>query len=155
MFVVTRLADFAAKIGDSLKKFGYYAQEEKEILLAESSSQGHGCWQRLFVRICSGSKNGKSTSFFCTMCERDVSIESRGSGEINRHFASDRHWERDVTYRVHKGLRFYNQFRQAITLTDVQLADYQIVPLKKKDLVTCFLKISCRSIVRSRQRCHF
>ena len=48
------------------------------------------------------------------MWERDVSIESRRSGEINRHFASDGHWERDVSYRVHKGLPVYNQLRQAL-----------------------------------------
>ena len=83
----------------------------------------------------SGSKNGKSTSFLYTMRERDVSIESRGSGEINRHFASDRHWERDVTYRVHKGLPVYNQL--VITLTDAQLADYRSRPFERK--VACYL----------------
>ena len=60
------------------------------------------------------------------MCERDVSIESCSSGEINHHFASDRHWERDVTYRVHNGLPVYNQLRQAVTLTDDQLACYAV-----------------------------
>ena len=86
----------------------------------------------ILSKFVSGSKNGKSTSFFCTMCERDVSIESRGLGEINRHFASDRHWERDVTYRVHKGLPIYNQLRQAISLTDDQLADYRSRPFEEK-----------------------
>ena len=66
------------------------------------------------------------------MSERDVSKESRGSGEINRHFASDRLCERDVTYRVHKGLPIYNQLRQAITLTDAQLADHRSRPFKEK-----------------------
>ena len=80
----------------------------------------------------SGSKNGQSTYFFCTLCERDVSMVSRGAGELVRHFGSDRHWERDVTYRVHEGLPIFNQLRQAITLTDEDMNSYRSCPFKKK-----------------------
>ena len=43
-----------------------------------------------------------STNSFCRLSDRDVSMASRRAGEFKRHFMSDSHWERDVTYRVHR-----------------------------------------------------
>ena len=43
------------------------------------------------------------------------------ASELVRHFSSDRHWERDVTYRVHEGMPIFNQLRQSIALTDEEL----------------------------------
>ena len=37
----------------------------------------------LFV---TGSSTGVATSFHCTICERDVSMETRGVGELGRQF---------------------------------------------------------------------
>ena len=80
----------------------------------------------------SGSKNGQSTCFLCTMCKRDVSMVSRGAVKLGRHFGSDRHWERDVTYRVHEGMPIFNQLRQPIALTDEELDQYRSRPFKEK-----------------------
>ena len=57
---------------------------------------------------------------------------SRGAGELVRHFTSDRRWERDVTYRVHKGMPIFNQLRQPIALTDEELSRYRSRPFKEK-----------------------
>ena len=132
MSVVIGLADFAAKIGDSLDNLVTTPKKKRKYSSRNHLRKDMVPGNDILSEFVSGSKNGKSTSFFCTMCERDVSIESRGLEEINRHFASVRHWERDVIYRVHKGLPIYNQLRQAITLTDGQLADYRSRPFKEK-----------------------
>ena len=55
----------------------------------------------VFELFVSGSSSGVETAFFCTLCQRDVSIAAKGEREILRHFASDKHWSLDVTYRVH------------------------------------------------------
>ena len=56
---------------------------------------------------------------------------SRGAGETVHHFSSDRHWERDVTYRVHKRLPISNQLRQPTALTDEQLESYRSRPFEE------------------------
>ena len=47
--------------------------------------------------IASGSTTGSDKAF-----HRDVSMETRGSGELSGHFFGDGHWQVDVTYRVHQ-----------------------------------------------------
>ena len=83
----------------------------------------------LFV---SGSSTGSDKSFFCTICHRDVSMETRGAGELTRHFSSDRHWQADVTYRVHKGLPIFNKLMDPIELSETQKADFLSRPFKDK-----------------------
>ena len=59
---------------------------------------------------------------------------SRWARELVRHFTSERHWERDVTYRVHKGMPIFNQLRQLIALTDEELNQYRSRPFEEKAL---------------------
>ena len=49
-----------------------------------------------FELFVSGSSSGVETAFFCTICQRDVSIATKGIREISRHFSSDKHWALDV-----------------------------------------------------------
>ena len=46
---------------------------------------------------------------------------AHGSGELARHFCSDNHWIRDVTYRVQMGLPILNRLMEPMTLTDAQV----------------------------------
>ena len=78
------------------------------------------------------SSSGVETAFFCTICQRDVSIATKGVREISRHFASDKHWLLDVTYRVHQGLQVYNKLLDPIELSDAQTRDYLARPFKEK-----------------------
>ena len=66
----------------------------------------------LFV---SGSSTGSDKSFLCTICHRDVSMETRGAGELTRHFSGDRHWQADVTYRVNQGLPVFNKLKDPLS----------------------------------------
>ena len=83
----------------------------------------------LFV---SGSSTGSDKSFFCTICHRDVSMETRGAGELTRHFSGDRHWQADVTYRVYQGLPVYNRLMDPIELSDTHKTDFLSRPFKDK-----------------------
>ena len=65
--------------------------------LRRSMVKGHPVFE-IFV---SGSSSGVEAAFFCTICQRDVSIATNGVREISRHFSSDNHWLLDVAYRVH------------------------------------------------------
>ena len=71
-------------------------------------------------------------AFFCTIYHRDVSIESRGAAEFGRHFYGDRHWQRDVTYRVQNGLTVFNRLMDPLVLSDAQLDDYRNRPCNGK-----------------------
>ena len=51
----------------------------------------------------SGAKNGQATYFHCRVCCRYVAMRAQGAGEFKRRFESDKHWVKDVTYRVHMG----------------------------------------------------
>ena len=70
---------------------------------------------QLFV---SGSSTGCDKHFFCMICHRDVSMESRGSLEFGRNFFGKRHWQLDVTYRVQNGLwgYFWRSSQQRLSL---------------------------------------
>ena len=54
----------------------------------------------IFSLFVSGASNGSATHFHCMICKRDVSMQSRGAREFIRHYSGDRHWTRDVAYRV-------------------------------------------------------
>ena len=88
--------------------------------LRRSMVKDHSVFE-LFV---SGSGSGVETAFFCTLCQRDVSIATKGVREISRHFASDKRWVLDVTYRVHQGLQVYNKLLDPMDLSDAQTREY-------------------------------
>ena len=84
----------------------------------------------LFV---SGSSTGSATMFHCMICQRDVSMESRGAAEFSRHFFGKRHWLLDVTYRVQNGLPVFNRLMDPMVLSDAQLEEYRNRPNKGKN----------------------
>ena len=81
-----------------------------------------------FPDFVSGSRSGEASSFYCLICEKDVSMASRGVGEFNRHFMTNDHWQKDVTYRVHRGMQVYNKLLEPLTLNDRQLEDHRSRP---------------------------
>ena len=86
----------------------------------------------VFELFVTSSSSGVETAFFSTICERDVSIATKGVREISRHFASDKHWLLDVTYRVHQGLQVYNKFLDPMELSDSQTRDNLALPFKER-----------------------
>ena len=68
----------------------------------------------------SGSSTGAATHLYCRVYHRDVKMVTRGPGEFVRHFGSDSHWFKDVTYRVHMGLHVYNRLLEPMALTESQ-----------------------------------
>ena len=82
---------------------------------------------QLFV---SGSSTGSDKLFFCKICHRDVSMESRGASEFARHFFGKRHWQLDVTYRVQHDLPIFNRLMDPMELSDAQVSDYMSRPSK-------------------------
>ena len=81
----------------------------------------------------SGSSTGSDKLFHCMICQRDVSMESRGAAEFSRHFFGKRHWQLDVTYRVQNGLPVYNRLMDPMTLSEVQVEEYRSRPSKGKN----------------------
>ena len=75
----------------------------------------------LFV---SGSSTGCPWSFYCMICHRNVSMKTRGAGELDRLFGTPKHWNADLTYRVHNGLPVYNRLRDPMVLSAEQEADF-------------------------------
>ena len=55
-------------------------------------------------------------------------MRAQGSGEFSRHFRSDAHWFRDVTYRVHMGLQVLNRLMEPVEMSECQLADNRSRP---------------------------
>ena len=86
----------------------------------------------VFELFVSGSSSGIDSAFFCTLSQRDVSIAAKGVREITRHFASDKHWLLDVTYRVHQGLQVYNKLLDPMELSESQMQEYLSRPCKEK-----------------------
>ena len=78
----------------------------------------------------SGAKNGQATYFHCLVCRRDVAMIAHGSGEFGPHFVSDKHWLKDVAYRVHMGLPVLNRLMEPMVLTEAQLAEYRSKPFE-------------------------
>ena len=81
-----------------------------------------------FPDFVTGLKNGVGTHFHCRVCKRDVATRAQGSGEFSRHFRSDAHWFKDVTYRVHMGLQVLNRLMGPMEMSECQLADYRSRP---------------------------
>ena len=54
----------------------------------------------VFELFLSGSSTASDKLFHCMICQRDVSMESRGPAEFARDFFGKGHWVLDVTYRV-------------------------------------------------------
>ena len=79
----------------------------------------------VYADFVSGSKCGKPTFFFCRVCHRDVRMKAHGAGEFKRHFSSDGHRYRDVSYRVHMGLPVYNRLLEPMELSAGQIADFK------------------------------
>ena len=82
----------------------------------------------VFPDFASGSSTGAATHFYCKVCHRNLKMVARGPGEFVRHFSSDGHWFKDVTYRVHMGLQVYNRMLEPVTLTEAQRAEYETRP---------------------------
>ena len=57
-------------------------------------------------------------------------MKAQGSGEFKRHFESDKHWLKDVTYRVHMGLPVLNRLMEPMEMTEAQLAEYRAKPFE-------------------------
>ena len=83
----------------------------------------------LFV---SGASTGSENHFFCTICHKDVSMETGGAGELVRHFSGLRHWQADVTYRVHQGLPVFNKLMDPLELSESQRSNFLSRPFKDK-----------------------
>ena len=78
----------------------------------------------IFSLFVSGASDGSATRFHCMICKRDVSMQSRGSREFIRHYSGDRHWIRDVTYRVQQGLPVFDQLMKPLELTSNERDEY-------------------------------
>ena len=108
LFVVVGLQDLAAKMEERLgsakkvKKYSSRNRLRRDMLTLNPAYE-------IFV---SGSKSGSDKFFFCRVCHRDVGMKAQGAGEFARHFRSDGHWFRDVTYRVHMGLPVLNRLME-------------------------------------------
>ena len=89
---------------------------------------GHPVFE-LFV---SGSSTGSDKLFHCMICQRDVSMESRGPAEFARHFFGKRHWVLDVSYRVQNDMPVFNRLMDPMVLTEAQLSEYRDRPRKGK-----------------------
>ena len=78
----------------------------------------------------SGAKNGQATYFHCRVCCRVVAMKAQGSGEFKRHFEYDKHWFKDVTYRMHMGLPVLNCLMEPMEMTEAQLAEHRAKPFE-------------------------
>ena len=120
LFGVVGLQDLAARREErlsSLKKVKKYSSRNRlrrDMLTLNPAYE-------VFV---SGSKCGSEKFFFRRVCHRDVGMKAQGAGEFARHFRSDGHWFRDVTYRVHMGLPVLNRLMEPMVLSANQLADF-------------------------------
>ena len=84
----------------------------------------------VFELFVSGSSTGSDKLFHCMICQRDVSMESRGAAEFARHFFGKRHWELDVAYRVQNNLPVFNRLMDPMELSEAQLEAYANRPSK-------------------------
>ena len=87
----------------------------------------------VFSLFVSGDSNGLASRFHCMICKRDVSMQSRGAREFVRHFSGDRHWTRDVAYRVQHGMPVFDQLMKPLELTSEQRAEYLSQDAVEKD----------------------
>ena len=87
----------------------------------------------IFSLFVSGASNGSVSRFHCMICKRDVSILSRGAREFVHHYSGDRHWSRDVAYRVQHGLPVFDQLMKPLELTSEERAAYLEQDVVDKD----------------------
>ena len=87
----------------------------------------------VFSLFVSGASNGSASRFHCMICKRDVSMQSRGAREFVRHFSGDRHWSRDVAYRVQHGMPVFDQLMKPLELTSEHRAEYLSQDAIEKD----------------------
>ena len=87
----------------------------------------------IFSLFVSGASNGSASHFHCMICKRDVSMLSRGAREFVRHYSGDRHWSRDVAYRVQQGLPVFDQLMKPLELTSEERAAYLEQDVVDKD----------------------
>ena len=59
-------------------------------------------------------------------------METRGVGELARHFLGVRHWNRDITYRVHHDMHVFNRLMDPMKLTAAQREEYLARPCNEK-----------------------
>ena len=65
-------------------------------------------------------------------------MKAHGSGEFGRPSESDKHWFKDVTYRVQMGLPVLNRLMEPMELTESQLAEYRAKPFEDRGEVYPF-----------------
>ena len=87
----------------------------------------------IFSLFVSGASNGSASRFHCMICKRDVSMLSRGAREFIRRYSGDRHWSRDVAYRVPQGLPVFDQLMKPLELTSKERAAYLSQDVVDKD----------------------
>ena len=119
--VFVGLDEFADSVGSRLSARGKGKKYSSRNVLHRRMLSLHPA----FPHFVSGAKNGKGTHFHCRVCKRDVGMRAQGSGEFARHFQSDGHWFKDVTYRVHMGLPVLNRLMEPMELSESQLAEYR------------------------------
>ena len=120
------LDNFAGKVGDRLSKRPKPKTNSSRNYLHRRMLKLHPA----FPDFVSGPKCGSSKFFSCRVCRRDVGMKAHGSGEFARHFQSDSHWFKDVTYRVHMNLQVLNRSMEPMELSANQLADCRSRPFE-------------------------
>ena len=123
VFCFTELQEFSGRVEKKLTKKVVKTYGSRNILHRRMLSR-----HPAFPDFVTGSKKGVGTHFNCRVCQRDVARRSQGVGEFRRHFQSDAHWFKDVTYRVHMGLQVLNRLMEPMELSERQLADYKSRP---------------------------
>ena len=108
----------------------------------------------IFELFVSGSNTGSDKTFHCMLCQRDVSMESRGAAEFTRHFFGKRHWQLDVAYRVRNNMPIYNGLMDPMVPNESQLAEYREWPSKGKSEDLASLRTYYRHVPRSIRVCH-
>ena len=102
----------------------------------------------VFEHFVSGSGSGVKTAFFCTICQRDVSIAAMGEREISRQIASDKHWHLDVAYSVHYGLQVYNKLLDPMESSEAQAQVYLSRPFRERPQGSSFAEDLLTSCTR-------
>ena len=130
MFVVTEFEELIKRMEATLDEA---SRSRKRVYsprnrLRRDMVAGHPIFE-LFV---SGSSSGSDKAFHCMVCQRDVSMESRGPAEFSRHFFGKRHWQVDVAYRVRYDMPVFNRLMDPMVLSEDQLAEYRDWPTKGK-----------------------
>ena len=125
-FVFVGFQELVSRVEASLEEISSPQRQRKRVYCMRKRLRrdmiGDNPIYQLFV---SGSNTGCDKHFFCMICHRDVSMESRGALEFSRHFFGKRHWQLDVTYRVQYNLPVFNRLMDPMELTDTQLEDYR------------------------------